>query len=251
MVVAWIWRRCWHTQTPRDYLFLGAVAGLVFGAAEVVRSFADVLGSISGDATGLGLQTLIIRYRLAVPHEPIDRACWAGIAGYFVGRLTGQDRKCSIGLVGCGIAAVLHGLNDWNPINSRPAWVLVTLISVLLFLGYARAGAWLPQQAMASPAGRRCPRRRRMPPAQAPRAPRPAPPSPPAPTEWWQHVPAASAPSAPPAPSAPRPAPATRPAPLRTPPPPRRTIRPPRLPRSSASRPFGRGGNKSDRSVTG
>ena len=31
--------------------------------------------------------------------------------------------------------------------------MLVTLISVLLFLGYARAGAWLPEQAMASPDG--------------------------------------------------------------------------------------------------
>src|SRR6201982_752080 len=36
VVVAWIWRRYWHTQTPRDYLFLGAVSGLVFGAAEAV-----------------------------------------------------------------------------------------------------------------------------------------------------------------------------------------------------------------------
>src|SRR6202040_196214 len=27
VVVAWIWRRYWHTQTPRDFLFLGAVSG--------------------------------------------------------------------------------------------------------------------------------------------------------------------------------------------------------------------------------
>ncbi len=192
VVVAWIWRHYWHTQTPRDYLFLGAVSGLVFGAAEVVHYFTDVLGSLSGNVNGLVLQDLTIQYIWRFLTDPIDHACWAGITGYFIGlAITGQDRKYSIGLVGIAIAAVLHGLNDWNPVNSHPAWVLITLISVLLFLGYARAGAWLPQQAMASPDGMAAPPEH----AQAPR------PSPP--TEWWQHVPAASAPSAPPAQPAP------------------------------------------------
>ena len=192
VVVAWIWRHYWHTQTPRDYLFLGAVSGLVFGAAEVVHYFTDVLGSLSGNVNGLVLQDLTIQYIWRFLTDPIDHACWAGITGYFIGlAITGQDRKYSIGLVGIAIAAVLHGLNDWNPVNSHPAWVLVTLISVLLFLGYARAGAWLPQQAMASPDGMAAPLEH----AQAPH------PSPPA--EWWQHVPAASAPPAPPAQPAP------------------------------------------------
>ncbi|MGH3174094.1 MAG: PrsW family glutamic-type intramembrane protease, partial [Streptosporangiaceae bacterium] len=154
VVVAWIWRQYWHTQTPRDYLFLGAVSGLVFGAAEVVHYFTDVLGSLSGNVNGLVLQDLTIQYVWRFLTDPIDHACWAGITGYFIGlAIVGQDRKYWIGLVGIGIAAVLHGLNDWNPINSHPAWVLVTLVSVLLFLGYARAGAWLPEQAMAAPDG--------------------------------------------------------------------------------------------------
>ena len=151
VVVAWMWRRHWHTQTPRDYLFLGAVSGLVFGAAEVVHYFTNVLGSLSGNVNGLVLQDLTIQYIWRFLTDPIDHAMWAGITGYFIGlAITGQDRKYSIGLIGIGIAAVLHGLNDWNPVNSHAAWVLVTLISVLLFLGYARAGAWLPQQALAS-----------------------------------------------------------------------------------------------------
>ena len=153
LVVAWIWRQKWPTQTPRDYLFLGAVSGLVFGAAEVVHYFIDVLGSLSGNVNGLVLQGLTIQYIWRFLTDPIDHACWAGITGYFIGlAITGHSRKYSIGFIGIGIAAILHGLNDWNPINSHPAWVLVTLISVLLFLGYARAGAWLPQQAYA-PAG--------------------------------------------------------------------------------------------------
>src|SRR6516225_9770700 len=62
VVVAWLWRQYWPSQTPRDYLFLGAVSGLVFGAAEVVHYFTDVLGSISGHATGRDLQSITIQY---------------------------------------------------------------------------------------------------------------------------------------------------------------------------------------------
>ena len=213
VVVAWLWRQYWPSQTPRDYLFLGAVSGLVFGAAEVVHYFTDVLGSISGNATGRDLQSITIQYVWRFLTDPIDHACWAGITGYFIGlAITGPYRKYSIGLIGIGIASVLHGLNDWNPINSHPAWVLVTLISALLFLGYARAGAWLPEEATSaaratSPA----------PPAPWPATPaapsHPAPPAASPPKEWWQHVPAAGAPPTRPR-RPPHPAPAAHSAPV-------------------------------------
>jgi RsiW-degrading membrane proteinase PrsW (M82 family) len=214
VVVAWIWRQYWHTQTPRDYLFLGAVSGLVFGAAEAVHYFTDVLGSISGHATGLDLQTLTIQYIWRFLTDPIDHACWAGITGYFIGlAITSHHRKYWIGLIGIGIAAVLHGLNDWNPINSHLAWVLITLISVLLFLGYARAGAWLPEQAMAAPDGMAVPGGLAVPAGQAHAAAPPAPPRPPVTgDEWWQHVPAASPPPPPRPAAAKQPAAATQPA---------------------------------------
>ena len=154
VVVAWIWRQYWHTQTPRDYLFLGAVSGLVFGAAEAVHYFTNVLGSLQGNVNGLDLQDLTIQYIWRFLTDPIDHAMWAGITGYFIGlAITGENWKYSVGFVGIAIAAVLHGLNDWNFINGHLAWVLITVISVLLFLGYARAGAWLPQQALASSPG--------------------------------------------------------------------------------------------------
>ncbi|HEV2536588.1 MAG TPA: PrsW family glutamic-type intramembrane protease [Streptosporangiaceae bacterium] len=208
VVVAWIWRRFWHTQTPRDYLFLGAVSGLVFGAAEVVHYFSDVLGHLSGNATGPDLQALTLEYVWRFLTDPIDHACWAGITGYFIGlAITGQSRKYAVAPVGIGIAAILHGLNDWNPVNSHIAWVLVTLISVLLFLAYARAGAWLPPQAVgvpeqASPYGYTAPwpvghPAQQSGPQGVPAAPAaPAPPAaatsgpPGAPEVWWQ--PAAS-----------------------------------------------------------
>jgi RsiW-degrading membrane proteinase PrsW (M82 family) len=236
VVVAWIWRRYWHTQTPRDYLFLGAVSGLVFGAAEVVHYFTDVLGNLSGNATGPVLQALTLEYVWRFLTDPIDHACWAGITGYFIGlAITGQHRhrRYSIALVGIGIASVLHGLNDWDPINSHPAWVLVTLISVLLFLGYARAGAWLlPEQTADPPADPAPPlpwdahpahRGHQGPAGHSPAGPRsPAPPRPAAARErWWQHAPAAS--------SAPPPA---RPGPV-----PDRAAPPERTPRPAASAP--------------
>ena len=70
VVVAWIWRRYWHTQTPRDYLFLGAVSGLVFGAAEVVHYFTDVLGSTLGPRQRPGPADPDHPVHLALPHRP-------------------------------------------------------------------------------------------------------------------------------------------------------------------------------------
>src|SRR5262249_16909856 len=150
--------------------------------------------------TGLDLQTLTIQYVWRFLTDPIDHACWAGITGYFIGlAITGPTRKYSLGLVGIGIASVLHGLNDWNPVNSHVSWVLVTLIRVLLSPGHAGAGAWRPGQTMATPAGLASPPAQPSPWPAAPPAPsRRAPSSPSAPKEWWQHVPAASAPPAPP-----------------------------------------------------
>jgi RsiW-degrading membrane proteinase PrsW (M82 family) len=259
VVVAWIWRRDWRTQAPRDYLFLGAVSGLVFGAAEVVHYFTDVLGSLSGNATGLDLQDITIQYVWRFLTDPIDHAMWAGITGYFIGlAITGPYRKYSLGLVGIGIAAVLHGLNDWNPINSHAAWVVITLVSVLLFLGYARAGAWRPEQTMAAspvltPPGEMPPPQSPSPPQSPPppgaRAPGPGHASPAAPVygasagsgarpgagapaaaeAWWQHLPAASAQSNPASPASPPP-PASHPSRISAPSP---APRPSLAPRSS------------------
>jgi RsiW-degrading membrane proteinase PrsW (M82 family) len=151
LVVAWIWRRKWQTQTPRDYLFLGAVSGLVLGAAEAERYFTLVLGSLSGTVDGAVLQGLTIEYVWRFVTDPISHACWAGITGYFIGlAITGRIPRYRVGLVGICIAAGLHGLNDWTPVNSHPAWVLVVLTSVLLFLGYARVGAQMPEPLQAT-----------------------------------------------------------------------------------------------------
>src|SRR5581483_1657555 len=70
--------------------------------------------------------------------DPISHACWAGLTGYFIGlAVTGRHKWYLVVWIGLVAAAVLHGLNDWDRINGQPAWILVSLVSGILFLGYA------------------------------------------------------------------------------------------------------------------
>ena len=39
------------------------------------------------------------------------------------------------------IAAILHGLNDWSRVNGHWLWIVVTIVSGILFLGYATVGS--------------------------------------------------------------------------------------------------------------
>jgi hypothetical protein len=74
--------------------------------------------------------------------DPIAHACWAGLTGYFIGlAATGRYRWYQVGWIGLCLAAVLHGLNDWSRVNGHPVWILVVLVSGILFLGYAQVGS--------------------------------------------------------------------------------------------------------------
>lgn len=166
LVVALIYRR-WHGLTPRDYLFLGAVSGLAFGAAEVVHYFTvngvvqfyqTVQASIptitrliqSGHSAPASLFAALIgpvRYFVLdfvwrFVTDPITHACWAGLTGYFIGlAATGRHPWISVSWIGLAAAAVLHGFNDWSRVNGHPVWILVTIVSGVLFLGYAKVGS--------------------------------------------------------------------------------------------------------------
>jgi RsiW-degrading membrane proteinase PrsW (M82 family) len=166
VAVAMIYRRS-QSLGPRDYLFLGAVSGLVFGASEAVHYFTtnvqDQLAQVvvqqiapniaqlynGGDSLNnavfnsvLGpLLFFVISFVWRFLTDPIGHACWSGLTGYFIGlALTGRYKWYRVGWIGFALAAVLHGLNDWDPVNDQWAWVLVVLVSGLLFLGYAKAG---------------------------------------------------------------------------------------------------------------
>ncbi len=171
VAVALIYRRS-HGLLPRDYLFLGAVSGLVFGASEVVRYFTvngvvefylTVRSSIPSIerllSTGHSAPTavfatlvgpvllFIITFVWRFLTDPITHACWSGLTGYFIGlAATSRYRWYQVAWIGLVIAAILHGLNDWSRVNGHPVWILIVILSGILFLGYARVGARQDQQ---------------------------------------------------------------------------------------------------------
>jgi RsiW-degrading membrane proteinase PrsW (M82 family) len=152
---------------PRDYLFLGAVSGLVFGASEVVHYFtvnglAEFYTTVK--AALPAIQQLIVSGHSAPDSvfavligpvryfvldfvwrfltDPITHACWAGLTGYFIGlAVSGRHKWYAVGWIGLAMAAILHGLNDWTLVNGHLLWILVTLVSGILFLGYAKVGS--------------------------------------------------------------------------------------------------------------
>jgi hypothetical protein len=77
--------------------------------------------------------------------DPITHACWAGLTGYFIGlAATGRHKWYTVSWIGLVAAAILHGLNDWGQVNGHPLWILVALVSGILFLGYAKVGSRAP-----------------------------------------------------------------------------------------------------------
>jgi RsiW-degrading membrane proteinase PrsW (M82 family) len=134
IVIAVIARR---RLIPADYLFLGAVSGLVFGASEAEHYITSGVG-IGPNATADLVAALSYVWRF--PTDPIQHACWAGITGYFIGlAVSGRYKWWQVCWVGLVIASVLHGLNDWDTLNGHYAWMAVIVVSGLLFLTYAKA----------------------------------------------------------------------------------------------------------------
>jgi RsiW-degrading membrane proteinase PrsW (M82 family) len=164
LVVALLFRR--RVLLPRDYLFLGAVSGLAFGAAEVVHYFTT--NSVVAFYQTVQAAEPSVKQLIATGHsapasvfavligpvwyfivsfvwrfltDPITHACWAGVTGYFIGLAATRRHSWMVAWVGLAIAAVLHGLNDWSRVNGHPVWIFVVIISGVVFLGYARVGA--------------------------------------------------------------------------------------------------------------
>jgi RsiW-degrading membrane proteinase PrsW (M82 family) len=152
---------------PRHYLFLGAVSGLVFGASEVVHYFTVnglaefyltvqsalpeiqrllLAGHSAPDSVFAVLigpvRYFVLDFVWRFVTDPITHACWAGLTGYFIGlAASGRHRWYTVSWIGLAAAAILHGLNDWSLVNGHLVWILVTLVSGVLFLGYAKVGS--------------------------------------------------------------------------------------------------------------
>lgn len=115
--------------SPRTYMYLGAVSGLVFGAVEAVH-YSDLYATLlSFDSTSLMTEV----WRLV--SGPVLHACMAGISCYFIG-LASTHRNKQIPLIGFGlaIAALLHGAYD----TTANSWmgVAITAVIIFIFVGY-------------------------------------------------------------------------------------------------------------------
>src|SRR6201996_7551487 len=190
LVVALVYRLFVRRElAPRDYLFLGAVSGLVFGASEVVHYFTVnglaefyltvqsalpsiqqliVTGHSAPDSVFAVLigpvRYFILDFVWRFLSDPITHACWAGLTGYFIGlAASGRHKWYTVSWIGLVAAAILHGLNDWSRVNGHLLWILVTLVSGILFLGYAKVGSradpgatetWPPASSRPGPSAR-------------------------------------------------------------------------------------------------
>src|ERR1700689_831772 len=111
---------------PRDYLFLGAVSGLVFGASEVVHYFTVnglaefyltvqsalpavqrllVAGHSPPDSVFAVLigpvRHFVLDFLWRFLTDPIIHACWAGLTGYFIGvAVTGRHKWFAVSWIG-------------------------------------------------------------------------------------------------------------------------------------------------------
>lgn len=158
VVLGLVLRQVWGPLTPKDYLFLGAVSGLAFGAAEAVQyinvyipgqagQIAVEAAQSSADPNQLGqfiASTSIQSGSWRFVTDPMSHAVWAGITGYFVGLAFQHRRYFWLALVGLGLTSVLHGVND--DVAGHWFWIVEIVISVLLFMAYVQAGGVIEQQ---------------------------------------------------------------------------------------------------------
>jgi RsiW-degrading membrane proteinase PrsW (M82 family) len=157
-VLGLVLRQVWGPLTPKDYLFLGAVSGLAFGAAEAVQYINVYIpgqsGEIAVEAAQSGADpgqlgqfiasTSIQSGSWRFVTDPMSHAVWAGITGYFVGLAFQHRRYFWLALVGLGVTSVLHGIND--DVAGHWFWIVEIVISVLLFMAYVQAGGVIEQQ---------------------------------------------------------------------------------------------------------
>ncbi|HEV2635578.1 MAG TPA: PrsW family glutamic-type intramembrane protease [Actinocrinis sp.] len=147
LVLAGLHRKQWTSLLPKDYLFLGAVSGLAFGASEAVLYTTQAMPADAGAFAQQGASPAQIAYQAIFEGawrlltDPISHAIWAGIAGYFIGLAIRYARgRVFVAVFGLSLVAVLHGINDRLAENGDWGWIIEVALSVVLFIGYVQAG---------------------------------------------------------------------------------------------------------------
>lgn len=126
----------------RAFLFVGAVSGLAFGAAEAVSystAYASVLPFVSDAHSTLVAEV----WRLVT--DSLFHACMAGICAFFLG-LARRSSDLRLPLLGFGLvfAALLHGLYD----TFASDWIGtgIAVLIVFVFVGYVAKGEEIGEQ---------------------------------------------------------------------------------------------------------
>ncbi len=141
----------------RMWMFLGTVAGLVFGVREASQYTTIAIEHIAAAAVRHSANAAVIgalsfAYRVFV--DGFQHAIWAGVAAFFIGIAVNYPRRrVPLILFGVTIAAVLHALNDWYLSNfSLPwPWIMLQALSLLLFLGYTMSAASIERRVRRTP----------------------------------------------------------------------------------------------------
>ena len=141
----------------RMWMFLGTVAGLIFGVREASQYTTLAIERIAAGALHHSANTAVVgalsfAYRVFV--DGFQHAIWAGVAAFFIGIAVNYPRR-RVPLIAFGvtIAAVLHALNDWYLSNfSSPwPWIVLQAFSLLLFLGYTMSAASIEREVRRTP----------------------------------------------------------------------------------------------------
>ncbi len=168
LVAAFIMLKARNTKLDvRMWMFLGTLAGLVFGvdeqAAYTTNALANVLkiGIIAGRGGNVPPRILeqitvgeILSFSERVFVDGFQHAMWAGVSAFFIGvAINYPRRRWLLILLGITIPAVLHALNDWSIgfFHTLWPWVIVQAVSVVVFLGYAFSAGAIVRQVKHTP----------------------------------------------------------------------------------------------------
>jgi RsiW-degrading membrane proteinase PrsW (M82 family) len=130
--------------TPRTFLFLGAVSGLAFGAAEAAGY------AINGGAFTSSESELVVTAVWRLLTGSLFHACMAGITAFFLGLAQERARHArALVVTGLLVAGVLHGVYD--DVADDYVGVLVAAAVVLTFIAYAERGEQVLERLAGAP----------------------------------------------------------------------------------------------------
>jgi RsiW-degrading membrane proteinase PrsW (M82 family) len=141
----------------RMWMFLGTIAGLVFGVREASQYTTVAIEHIAAAALSHSTNEAVVgalsfAYRVFV--DGFQHAIWAGVSAFFIGIAVNYPRRrVPLIIFGISIAAVLHAVNDWYLSNftSPWPWILLQAFSLFLFLGYTMSAASIVRKVRRTP----------------------------------------------------------------------------------------------------